>query len=95
MHRIVWRASAAAEAAEAAAWYERERSGLGAEFVSALDAALGQIADRPLSFPRVAERVHRGRLRRFPYGVFFAVRRDRVEVLALYHDRRRPRRVRA
>ena len=33
-------AAAAEEAAEAAAWYEKERLGLGADFEHAVDAAL-------------------------------------------------------
>jgi toxin ParE1/3/4 len=33
-------AAAAEEAAEAAAWYEAKRPGLGADFASAIDAAL-------------------------------------------------------
>jgi len=33
-------AAAAEEAAEAAAWYEKERPGLGADFEHAIDAAL-------------------------------------------------------
>jgi hypothetical protein len=33
-------AAAAEEAAEAAAWYEKERSGLGMDFQSAIEAAL-------------------------------------------------------
>ena len=28
----------------------------------------------------------------FPYGVFYVIRDDRIDVLAVYHARRRPRR---
>lgn len=40
MRRVRIHAAAGEEAAEAAAWYERERSGLGVEFEQAVDAAL-------------------------------------------------------
>jgi hypothetical protein len=40
MRRVRIHAAAAEEAAEAAAWYEKERPGLGADFQRALDAAL-------------------------------------------------------
>lgn len=40
MRRLRIHAAAAEEAAEAAAWYEKERPGLGAEFEHAADAAL-------------------------------------------------------
>ena len=40
MRRVRIHAAAAEEAAEAAAWYEKERPGLGADFERAVDAAL-------------------------------------------------------
>jgi hypothetical protein len=40
MRRLRIHAAAAEEASEAAAWYEKERPGLGAEFEHAADAAL-------------------------------------------------------
>lgn len=91
MRAYVWRASASAEAATAAAWYERRRAGLGSEFLVAVDDALARIAERPHAFRVVTPRIRRARLRRFPYGVFFTLREDRVEVLAVYHARRNPR----
>jgi hypothetical protein len=39
----------------------------------------------------VYPRVRRASLRRFPYGVFYTIREDRIDVLAVYHARRRPR----
>jgi toxin ParE1/3/4 len=50
-------AAAAEEAAEAAAWYEKERPGLGADFERAVDAALDLLEAEvvPLAaFPGVA-----------------------------------------
>jgi len=37
-------------------------------------------------------RVRRARLHRFPYGVYYTIREDFIDVLAVYHGRRRPRR---
>jgi hypothetical protein len=36
--------------------------------------------------------VRRARHRRFPYSVFYVIRDDLIDVLAVYHGRRRPRR---
>ena len=36
-------------------------------------------------------RVRRAALHRFPYGVFYVIRADRIDVLAVYHARRRLR----
>ena len=64
-------AAAAEDAAQAAAWYEKERPGLGADFEHAIDAALDLLEQEivPLtSMPGIAgtRGVKRLMLRRFP-----------------------------
>ena len=83
------------EAAEAAAWYEKERSGLGAEFEHAIDAALGLLEEEivPLvSMPGAAGRrgVKRLILRRFPHSVIVHERDEEILVIAFAHHARRP-----
>jgi hypothetical protein len=39
----------------------------------------------------IRKRVRRAPLHRFPYGVFYVIRDDRIDALAVYHVRRRPR----
>lgn len=95
MRRVRIHAAAAEEAAEAAAWYENERSGLGAEFQQALDAALDLLEEEivPLiSVPgaAAARGVKRLLLRRFPYAVIVHERTAEVVVLAFAHTSRRP-----
>jgi plasmid stabilization system protein ParE len=79
------------EAGEAAGWYERRVRGLGDEFLAFLDSTLTRVRDTPLAFPIVQPRVRRARLPRFPYQVFFTVGSNSIEVLAVLHERRRPR----
>ena len=88
-------AAAAEEAAEAAAWYEKERPGLGAEFERAVDAALDLLEQEivPLtSVPGVAgpRGVKRLMLRRFPYAVVVRERDTEILVIAFAHQARRP-----
>ena len=83
------------EAAEAAAWYERERPGLGAEFEHAVDAALDLLEEDivPLaSMPGAAGKrgVKRLILRRFPYSVIVLERDKEILVIAFAHHARRP-----
>lgn len=40
-------------------------------------------------------RVRRARVRRFPDWAYFVIRADHVDVLSIYHERRRPRRFEA
>jgi plasmid stabilization system protein ParE len=76
---------------QAYAWYESRAEGLGEAFLRAVDACLARIARRPEAYPVQHDRVRRARLRRFPYGIFYVIRKDYIDVLALYHGRRRPR----
>ncbi len=78
--------------AEAYGWYEARAEGLGEPFLRAVGRCFARIATHPEAFPEVADRVRRARLRRFPYGVYYVVREDAIDVLAVYHSRRRPRR---
>ena len=89
-------AAAAEEAVEAAAWYEKERPGLGAELERAIDAALDLLEQEivPLtSVPGVAgtRGVKRLILRRFPYAVIVRERDAEIFVIAFPQHARRPR----
>ena len=84
-----------AELSGAVRWYEGQRSGLGAEFLAAVDAALGRIGASPhvgSPVPRVNDdAVRRLFVRRFPFHIVYIELADRIQVLAIAHDRRRPR----
>lgn len=95
MRRVRIHEAAAEEAAEAAAWYEKERPGLGADFQRAVDAALDLLEDDivPLvSLPGVAgtRGVKRMLLRRFPYAVVVRQGAAEAVVIAFAHTSRRP-----
>lgn len=88
-------AAAAEEAAEAAAWYEKRRVGLGSEFEHALDAALDLLEQDivPLTpAPGISGNrgVKRLLLRRFPYSVIVVERIAEIVVIAFAHHARRP-----
>jgi plasmid stabilization system protein ParE len=86
---------AEAEVQDAAAWYERQRIGLGVEFLAEVDAALSRIRQSPSQFSRLEtiageQNVRRLLLKRFPYAVVYESSSDTVCVLAVTHTRRRP-----
>ena len=87
--------AAAEEAAEAAAWYERQREGLGIEFLKAVDAALDLLEEElvPLTpVPGVAGKRGAKRLvlNRFPYAVIVREQASELIVVAFAHHSRRP-----
>lgn len=83
---------AEAELELARAHYEAERDGLGSEFLDEMEELLTHIADKPLHFQKVARTKARRALgTRFPYQVVFFVLTDRVRVIAVAHQKQRPR----
>ena len=77
--------------ADAGAWYERQREGLGERFILCIEAALDQIRRAPAMATEVYPGVRRVVVRKFPYGVFYRVDPDQIAVIAVYHSKRDPK----
>jgi hypothetical protein len=95
MRPIRIHSAAAQEAEQAAAWYERERPGLGVDFSAAIEAALDRLENEQVSVAVAVgsggrRTIRRLILLRFPYDVVFVDRADHVLVLAFAHHSRRP-----
>ena len=76
--------------AEAYAWYEGRRMGLGEDFLSSVDACLESIRRRPEMYPVVHECYRRSLIRRFPYAVFYEPAEATVTIYAVFHTSRDP-----
>jgi toxin ParE1/3/4 len=89
---LVVRAAARLEIEEAAEWYEGREPDLGVAFLEAVEALFGRIEHTPQQFAPINARepYHRALVARFPYHVFFEILEDRVVVIAVAHERRRP-----
>ena len=87
---LLVRAAAAADVEEAYLWYQRQRAGLGEEFLAAMDATLCDIATHPTTYPVIHREARRALLRRFPYAIFYRVYGETIIVIACMHGRRDP-----
>ena len=94
---VTWHPEAEVEMLEAARFYNQRVAGLGADFLDAVDAAIGRIASDPTRFPRVEGDIRRCRVKRFPYCVYFRCLPDTtIRILVVKHhsrhqDRWKPR----
>jgi plasmid stabilization system protein ParE len=93
--RLPFEADAAAELEDAAAWYERERRGYGALFMSEIRRTVERAADLPQSGTAVSgtdpeHDVRRFVVRCFPYSVITALVAGERAVVAVAHGHRRP-----
>lgn len=66
--------------ADAYAWYERQRLGLGEDFLASADRCLQPICRSPELWATVVDNYRRAIMRRFPYAVFYRHDQDRVVV---------------
>jgi len=76
--------------AEAYAWYERQRVGLGEDFLSRVDACIQGICRAPQVHAIIHENYRRGLVRKFPYAVFYEFAEDLVTVYCVFHTSRDP-----
>ena len=90
MIRIILRPAAAADIENATQWYERQRPGMGDEFLRAVDAALNRIRRHPIGCPKIHRDARRALLLKFPYAIFYRVYPDRVLVISCTHGKRDP-----
>ena len=89
--RLKFSSRALREIGEAQEWYELQSPGLGEEFIAAMELQLKRLEQAPLLYAEVIPNVRRALLPRFPYGLFYAVRGNLINVLAVLHDARNPR----
>ena len=74
--------------AEAYAWYEQQRTGLGEEFLGCVDAGIESLSRSPGMYALVHESYRRALIRRFPYAIFYEYLDDVVTVYCIFHTAR-------
>lgn len=78
------------EARDAFLWYFDRDPRVALRFEAEVEHALASIAESPLSALEVEPDVRCVFLARFPYSLLYAVEAERIVILAVAHQRRRP-----
>lgn len=71
-------------------WYEKQRFGLGSEFLDELNRVFSAITVNPAQYGFADDGVREGLLRRFPYAIYYREMTSSVRVLAVFHAARDP-----
>ncbi len=83
--------SARVEHLEHVAYYETQRNGLGARYLSAVDLAMARVCEAPQHFRiEFAPEIRRCRIAGFPYNILFREVGNEIEILVVAPHRRRP-----
>lgn len=88
--RVRLTSAAHRELAAALDWYDQQGPGLAPRFLAEHKALLARLAETPHLFPAIRRDVRRAGFHHFPYGLFFRIRPDVVEVFACFHASRDP-----
>ena len=90
MRELIFTPQAFDDARAAQQWYDRQREGLGAAFVNALEAAVDRLRRMPDAGKPIEAPFRRVALRRFPYEIFYEFDAHRVLIVLVFHTAREP-----
>jgi plasmid stabilization system protein ParE len=93
VQRLIYRPEAVDDVQSAFDWYEKQRLGLGEEFLAELSRIEQKVLEHPTAFRVVRRDARRVLMHRFPFQVFFRVVDETAVVIACFHGRRSPKRL--
>ncbi len=75
----------------AADWYASQKEGLDLDLIQEIDKAVQRIQDNPHQFAVVRKQIRMSIVKRFPYGIYFFLVGDIINVFAVFHFSRNPK----
>jgi plasmid stabilization system protein ParE len=90
MYEVIVLRRAATSLAKARRWYYRRTPRAASDFLLCVEETLAKLARDPLVSQRWDDDYRYRRVPRFPYVVFFRIWGQKVFVVAIVHERRKP-----
>jgi len=87
---VHFRPDAETDVADAAAWYETQKVGLGAEFLDEILNVCSGITENPQLFPLVHRKTRRALIHKFPFVIYYRVENGLISIIAVMHGSRDP-----
>lgn len=78
------------ELEEEVKYFNEQQAGLGYEFAEEVADTIARILRYPQAWARLSKRTRRCRTKRFPYGVIYQIRGNKILIVAIMHLRRKP-----
>ncbi len=90
-YTLIVRKRAESHIEKAFEWYEHKRKNLGNDFLQAIEEALNTIELNPESFQLKYKNIRAIYTKRFPYGIFYTIDKNKIIVLAVFHLSQNPK----
>ena len=74
----------------AIAWYEKQRRGLGFEFLDCIEVAIKSIVERPELYQIYYSQFRGCIVRRFPFVIFYTIENNEIIVHSVFDSRQDP-----
>jgi plasmid stabilization system protein ParE len=71
-------------------WYQNQRKGLGFEFLDCVEAAVINILNSPLLYPKKYLTFRICLVRRFPFKIFYTIENNMIVIHSIFDDRQNP-----
>lgn len=88
--KLKYTARAALDVELAVAWYEKQRRGLGFEFLDCMEISIQNIIHSPEMYQICYSRFRRCLIRKFPFSVFYTIEQDSIIIHSVFDNRQDP-----
>jgi plasmid stabilization system protein ParE len=73
---------------KAARWYDRQKLGLGEDFLGEIEETFHRIQNGPRRYRVLGQGLRRALVRRFPYAIYFPYDGADIAIIVVLHQRR-------
>lgn len=71
-------------------WYNTQKNKLGNEFIYEDDITLSRVVANPRQFPKIFKQIRCANVSRFPFSIFFVIKKNVINAFAIFHQSRNP-----
>jgi plasmid stabilization system protein ParE len=88
--KVVFSKLASLELEDTIAFYETEQAGLGFRFKEEIKSSILRIKEHPEAWSIERGEIRKALLHRFPYKILYAIEKEKIIILAIAHQHRKP-----
>lgn len=74
-------------------WYEKQKHGLGHEFLNSIEDSIEKINNNPNLYPKSHLSFHRCIIKRFPFSIYFTIEDEVVVIHSIFDNRLNPNKI--